>query len=127
MKKIIILSIVLVTLSLFSGISINSNWFFIYQFEFIDYPKIIVADNAKIVKILLWAVVVLAHLGIISLPFITKTTYYNKILFWAPLIYLLGYVFLRAEFIVLLIPFIIIWLIIMRVTQRSAISLKHSV
>jgi hypothetical protein len=119
------LLIVMILLSLFTGMSINRNWFFIFQFEFIDYPDIIKAGHSNMRDNLLWGILLLAHFGIFSLPFLTKVVYFKKLLLWFPIIYLLGYVFLRAEFIILLIPFIILWVITLRlrIKQNKKVSI----
>lgn len=126
MKKIIILLIVMIVLSLFSGISINQNWAFVFQFEFFDYPEILkdgLEDNVR--NIILWIIILLAHIGIVMLPFLTKSHHFNKLLLWFPLVYLLGYVFLSAEFVFLLIPFIIIWGITLRLSKKQNIKGKR--
>ncbi len=126
MKKIIILLTVMIILSFFSGISINRNWFFIFQFELIDFPEMILAGHVRIVKIMLWCLVIISHMGILLLPFVSSTKYFKLALLILPLVYLLSYLFLRAEFLVLLIPFTIIWLITLRVSNRYLKSINRT-
>jgi len=121
MKKIVVLLMVMIALSLFAGMSINQNWFFTYQFEFIDYPAIIRAGHSNMRDNLLWGILLLAHFGIFSLPFLINGRYFKKLLLWLPIIYLLAYLLFQGEFIILLIPFIIIWLITIKVAKRSII------
>jgi len=123
MTKINFLLIVMILLSLFIGMSINRNWFFIYQLEFIDYPEILKdgrEDNVR--NIILWVIILLSHIGIIILPFLTKSRLFSKLLLWFPLIYLLSYVFFRAEVVFLLIPFIIIWVMTLRLCRKQNIN-----
>ncbi|SFA39583.1 hypothetical protein SAMN04488511_101476 [Pedobacter suwonensis] len=123
MTKINFLLIVMILLSLFIGMSINRNWFFIYQLEFIDYPEILKdgrEDNVR--NIILWVIILLSHMGIIILPFLTKSHLFSKSLLWFPLIYLLSYVFFRAEVVFLLIPFIIIWVMTLRLCIKQNIN-----
>ncbi|WP_231424239.1 MULTISPECIES: hypothetical protein [Pedobacter] len=106
--KTIILLILMVLLSLFSGISINGNWGFIYQFEFIDFLQL---RKTGIKDFLIWGIIIVSHIGIISLPFLANNSNFKKMLFYFPLVYLLGYLFIEAGFFILLIPFMILWIV----------------
>ena len=112
----------MILLSLFSGISINRNWGFIYQFEFIDFLQL---RERGFKDFLIWGIVILSHIGIISLPFLVNSIYFKKMLLYFPLIYLLGYLFLEAGFFMLLIPFMIVWIVTMvyhRKTEKKLAS-----
>jgi len=120
--KTIILLVLMILLSLFSGISINRNWGFIYQFEFIDFLQL---RERGFKDFLIWGIVILSHIGIISLPFLVNSIYFKKMLLYFPLIYLLGYLFLEAGFFMLLIPFMIVWIVTMvyhRKTEKKLAS-----
>jgi hypothetical protein len=120
MKKIIPFLICMTVFSCFAGMSINNNWFFTYQFELYDYPDVILARRSNIRDISLWLVLVLSHLGIVLLPFFTRQHSFRKLLLYLPTIYLIAYFLLRPEFLLLLIPFIIIWLLALRRERKLA-------
>lgn len=117
-KKILPLLIAMVLLSCFAGMSINGNWFFTYQFEIFDVPAMIIAGQSDLREIIFWPIVCLAHIGIVVLVFLINSISFRKYLLYLPIIYLGGYLFLRAEFLVLLIPFIICWIIALRIGRK---------
>ncbi|QNR83023.1 hypothetical protein H9N25_13660 [Pedobacter riviphilus] len=120
--KTIILLVLMILLSLFSGISINRNWGFIYQFEFIDFLQL---REREFKDYLIWGIIIVSHVGIISLPFLVKTSYFKKVLLYFPLVYLLGYLLLEAGFFMLLIPFMIVWIVTIvyhRKTEKNLAS-----
>ena len=114
MRKIIPFLIGMTIFSCFAGMSINRNWFFTYQFELFDYPEIILANRSNIRDISLWMILVLSHLGIVLLPFFKRYHSFRKLLLYLPISYLAAYFLLRPEFLFLLIPFIILWLLSLR-------------
>ena len=116
--KIRILLILMLLLSLFSGISINGNWGFVYQFEFIDFLQL---NEIRFRDMLFCIIVIISHVGTAILPFFVEKKYFKKMLFYFPLIYLLGYLFLRPEFLILLIPFIILWVVTITSAKKSVI------
>lgn len=121
--KIRVFLISMILLSLFSGISINNNWGFIYQFEFIDFLQL---HGIRFKEVCFWIIVILSHIGIAALPFFVEHHYFRKMLLYFPMTYLLGYLFLRPEFLFLLIPFIIIWSITMIIAKKSILLSQHN-
>ncbi|RNL54725.1 hypothetical protein D7004_06245 [Pedobacter jejuensis] len=114
--KIIILLTIMILVSLFSGIPINKNWSFVYQFEFLDFPKL---HETSIVDTIIWCTMLLSHIGIIVLPFCIKNKFFKKMLWYFPLTFLLSFLILEAGFFILLIPFMIIWLIALNVSKEG--------
>ena|GEM_PF-1775007 len=106
----------MILLSLFSGISINKNWSFVYQFEFIDFLKL---HETSLIDTLVWCAILLSHIGIIILPFCIGNKYFKKMLWYFPLIFLVGFLILEAGFFILLIPFMIIWLIVLNTSKEG--------
>jgi len=120
MKTNYILLTVLILLSLFFGVSINGQWAFLYQFEFVDMPKM--AETATPFKIAMWIGMLLSHVGIFMLPFITGKPYFRKTLLIFPLAYLLFTALLSFGFIFLLIPFFILWIVTLIYCNRRIIN-----
>lgn len=120
--EIVLLTIVMILLSLFSGIIINGDWVVLYQYEFSFSADML--DNFEVWRLLLWCIGLLAHLGIFVLPFLINSLYFKRMLLYSPLIYVLTYLFLSWKFF-LLIPFMVIWLCTMLVAKRH-LKLKIS-
>ncbi|SFA41222.1 hypothetical protein SAMN04488511_102273 [Pedobacter suwonensis] len=118
MRKISILLFGMIFLSLFVGIPINHNWSFVFQYEFIDFPMMLRLYDVSNREIISWIVVLLSHVGIISLPFFLKRVYFRKMLFYFPFFFLIGFLMLRMEFLFLLLPFLIVWLITLRTEKK---------
>lgn len=112
--KIILLLVLMILLSFFSGISINQQWSFVYQYEFIDFPEIMNKYDLSPRELPAWILVLLSHLGILFLPFSIRLSSFRKLLIWFPLGFLAGYVILQLTIVFLLLPFIIVWVITLR-------------
>jgi hypothetical protein len=122
MKTLIIL---LIIFSIIGGISINGEWSFLYQFEFIDYPKVIATGQENITGIVGWALLLISHCGIVVLPFITRKHYFWAMLVGAPLLFIMAFVAMATVFALLfLAPFILVWIIALALAGNSR-QIKH--
>ncbi|WP_131536138.1 hypothetical protein [Pedobacter nototheniae] len=109
MKGIKLLLVLMIISSLFMGIKIKQ-WGFLFGFEFYEFPvKMLKHESIK--NILAWGVLVFSHTIIFILPFITNKTYFNKALVLAPIIFICAFCILNIGFLILLFPFIIVWII----------------
>jgi hypothetical protein len=127
MKKTLILALLifLVILSLFTGISINNNFVFLYDYTFVAIPKLIFqnyhgeVERLSIFRYIHWILLLLAHIGVISLPFfyLTLRKKFKKLLVYLPLIFLVLQFFVLAVFEFILIPFAIVWLIALKISR----------
>ncbi|MET0572246.1 MAG: hypothetical protein ABWZ79_12530, partial [Pedobacter agri] len=76
---------------------------------------------------LIWGIIILSHIGIIILPFLVNNNNFKKMLFYFPLVYLLGYLLLEAGFFILLTPFMIFWIVTIfyhRKTEKHLADVK---
>jgi len=71
--------------------------------------------------LVLWGMLLISHFGIYCLPFIYKKRYFIWALICVPIVFMVLYILLASVFIIiLLIPFIIVWII--AVTKQSYIQ-----
>ncbi|MBB5638499.1 hypothetical protein HDE68_004431 [Pedobacter cryoconitis] len=109
MKFLLVLMIVF---SFIGGFSINGVWSFLFQFEFIDMLNMIKMGNQSSSEVVAWIAILIGHIGIISLPFLTKNIYFKVVLLSAPLLFILGFIAsVSILAIVFLFPLIITWII----------------
>ena len=128
MKNILIyaLLIILIVLSLFTGLSINGNFSYLYEFAFVSFPEIIISnwhshrDSLNIFQYIHWMLTVIAHIGVIILHFIYFKFKSRKLLIYIPLAFLVMQFFILAIFIFILIPFAIVWLIALVLSSKIA-------
>lgn len=122
---ITILLILLALLSLFTGFSINNRFSFLYQYPFIDGPEMFYGDilrgTVKWAMLIHWLFLFITNLGIIALPFIYMKRYGKKLVFYIPLLFLICEFFYLAIFIFILVPFVILWLIILVIIKKQLV------
>ena len=80
-KNTVILLIIMHLLRLFSGISINRKWGFVFQFEFFDFLQL---RAIGLKHYLSWGIIILSHIGILALPFLRGKRYFAKALLLFP-------------------------------------------
>jgi hypothetical protein len=120
-----ILTILLIIFSIIGGFSINGEWSFLYQFEFIDYPKFISTGQENITGIIGWVLLLIGHCGIIVLPFITRKHYFWPVVVGSPLLFIIAFVAMATVFALLfLAPFILVWIIALALAGNSR-QIKH--
>ncbi len=94
------------------GLHFNGTSNFLYEAEFSNPINAIKDGTLKQAQFALWIMLLIAHIGVVSLPFLTKKSYFKPLLIVNPLAFIIIYILLATVFvIILLIPFIIVWLI----------------
>lgn len=106
-----VLLILMIFLSLFVGISINGVWSSLYNFEFPSVIDMIKTGIFTKIEIIEWALLLVVHMVIVILPFLTKVKYFRHLLMIAPAIFVLLYFIVGGAVAFLLVPFIIVWVI----------------
>ncbi len=94
--------------SLFVGINIKG-WVFLYEFEIGLFKPLLIGNQYgyAVVSVL----VVLSHVLIFCLPFLTQNRHFKKILIVVPIIFAGSFSITSGAVFFLLIPFIIFWII----------------
>lgn len=109
--------------SLFSGLPLNGSWFFGYEFTFVDGPEIFLqqykSGGIHFNNFLNWVGMVVAHLAILSFPFIfNRILYFKILLFIIPLVFLVTQYYVTGPFIFAFFPFILIWWLLLIVKLK---------
>lgn len=91
------------------GIKIKT-WGFLFGFEFFEFPVNMMPHSGG-AEIFLWVILLCSHMAVFSLPFIVRKNYFRAVLISAPLIFVGAYSLLNPGFLLLLIPFIVLWFI----------------
>jgi hypothetical protein len=117
--------------SLFSGLPLNGNWFFGYEFTFVDGPEMFLHQykNSGIhwSNFFNWVVMITTQLSILSFPFVfNKVPYFKLWLFVIPLGFLVTQYHITGPFIFAFCPFILIWLLLLIVKLEKSI-MHHSI
>jgi|GEM_PF-3520481 len=102
----------MILLSLFVGEPTHLGWVFVYNSEFTNVISFLKAGKVPLLMLFIWIMLLIAHAGVISLPFLTSKTYFKNLLYAAPLAFISLYIIgigIIAAF--LLLPFSIVWLI----------------
>ena len=85
---------------------------FLFNAEFTNTFKLIKDGPLAPIHLFVWILLLMSHLIVISLFFLTKKSYFNDLLIVAPLSFVILYIaHASALVIILLIPFIIVWII----------------
>jgi hypothetical protein len=128
-KKTTVLLIILALLGLFTGMNINKNLNFLYQYTLIDGPRMTYTDILKgtvdWVMTIHWIASTFTQLGLVTLPFIYMKKWGKKLVFYVPLLFLICQFFLLAIFIFILIPFVILWLAILFMMKKESMVVAH--
>ncbi len=113
MKALIILMLIL---TIFVGVPTSLGFISLYGMEFDGPISIFKSGNYNSSMAILWILLVLSHVALASLVFLTTKLYFKTILI--PLTFII--VFIVSDFwsFFLLIPFIIVWIIAL-VVQRK--------
>lgn len=115
MKALVFLMIVL---SVFSQINTDIYGLIsLRAIEFLEPISIIRAGEYSLPMVVLWVALLLSHLALISLFFLTKKTYFQDLLTWIPLSFILVFIINSFLSFFLLIPFIIVWIVVL-IKQR---------
>lgn len=117
-----ILIFIMIILSIFMGIPTNLGWFTLYGSE-ISPILMLKAGTFPMHRLPTWILLIISHLGVFSLLFIAKSKYFDQLLFWFPLIFVLLFTLFDFFNLLYLIPFIIFWII----TLVKADKLKNKI
>lgn len=108
MKALIILMLML---SVVVGIPTNIGWFTLHGSEFVG-PLYFLAEGRPESSISpIWFWLIMAHISVFCLPFLTKNPYFSTMLFCFPLLFVLLFILFDFLSAIFLIPFIIVWVI----------------
>jgi len=119
------LIIVLLLLSLFVGIPINGDWNLLYVYEFPAVLGMIARGTFGSVNLILWILLIISQLLILSSVFPLRSAYVKNILIFAPLMVLICYFFLNFIMLVCLIPFVIVWGIILFNLKKTTVAKRN--
>jgi len=120
-----ILIFLMIIFSIITGVTGNLGFISLYNIEFIGPIAILKSGNYNLSMVVLWIVLVLSHLALISLIFLTRSNYFKTLLVWVPLMFLVIFIVFVFWSFFLLIPFIIVWLIaLFKQGRKSSLALK---
>ena len=121
-----ILLILMIILSVAIGVPINGGekgWASLWGAEFSGPVSAIFESGLAeftYAQFILWVLLLIAHIGIVALPFLTRRSYFNLLLVSAPLAFILIYIIYASLFIaILLVPFIIVWIIALIIREKQ--------
>ncbi len=118
MKKLIVL---MLFFSVFMGVSTNIGWISLYGAEFSAPLYSIKSGSFTNLNILHWIVLLLSHILVFSLLFLTKNKFFLLLLVWFPLQFILVFASFNLLASFFLAPFIIVWIIAV-IKQRKLIK-----
>jgi hypothetical protein len=105
-----ILLIVMIFLSIFVGIPTNLGTISLYGSEFLGAISAIKISNITTWELFKWVLLLIAHIGVVCLPFLVKKSYFRDALIIVPSTFILLYILWDLEAAILLVPFIIVWI-----------------
>jgi hypothetical protein len=105
-----ILLIVMILLSIFVGIPTNLGTISLYGSEFLGTISAIKTSNITTWELVKWVLLLIAHIGVVCLPFLVKKSYFRDSLIIVPSTFILLYMLWDLLAAILLVPFIIVWI-----------------
>ncbi len=108
MKRLIFLMLIL---SVFMGVKTNMGWFTLYGAEFLGPISLLKAGLFSNVNKVLWVILIIFHLMVVSLIFLTNKRNFMSMLIWFPLQFIMVYALFDLISTFLLVPFVIAWII----------------
>lgn len=122
-----ILLALMILLSLFVGVPTNIAFFTLYGSEFPGIISMITAGTITTFSLIMWIMLLIAHLMVVSLFFFTKKAFFKTLLVYAPLAFIFFYILLEGPLVLfLLIPFIIVWVVCLYKNKKAQTqSLSH--
>ena len=111
MKVLLVLMILLsivITIPLNGG---DKGWYSLYGAEFTDAFYLIKTGRITVINLIEWIVLLIAHAGVVSLPFFTNKRFFKELLIFVPLFFVMLYAIWNLIIAFLLIPFLIVWII----------------
>lgn len=107
-----VLILLMLFFSVFMGIPTNKAFFSLYGSEFLGVISMIKAGTYPAIQLVCWILLLITHAGMVSLLFLTNKSYFGALLMIIPFLFIFFYIFSTdILIIVLLIPFIIVWII----------------
>ena len=120
MKVSLILTLILIIiLSLVINISFNGTQNSLYGAEFNAPIEMIRAGQFTWFQYIEWIILLITHIMIFALPFLTGKRYFKLLLTCLPLLFIADYILYASVFImVLLLPFIFVWIIALIIANQ---------
>lgn len=115
----------LVILSLFTGLSINGLFVFLYHYAFIAIPEILILSikrgscSLNLLRYIHWILTVFSHITIVLLPFMYYKSNSRRVLIIFPLIFLVLQLWLLNIFGFVLIPFVVVWIVVLYLSRKT--------
>lgn len=106
----IISLVIMALLSFFTGIQTNKGYWSLFRWEFESLAYMSDLEGSILVRtVILSLLVILSHIGVLSLILLTKYRYFEHLLFFLPLAYMTFFALLMPVAVLLLIPFMLTW------------------
>jgi hypothetical protein len=93
------------------GIPTNLGWFSLFGTEFTGPTKMLYNGTFPVYRMPLWILLIISHFGVVSLIFLVDNRYFNQLLIWLPLIFIVLFLVFDLFSIIYLLPFITCWII----------------
>ena len=111
------LLILLILSSLFTGAHLKG-WVSLFEFEIMMFFSLSNNSSVKFVYEALGMIIGISHICVIALPFIVDKSYFKKMLMIAPPLYVASFSVISWYLILVLMPFIVIWLFALRLAIK---------
>ncbi len=92
----------------------------VYDWELTGFS--LIAKDGITLDTAMWLLTIIAHIGILILPFILNKSFYLPLLFLLPLIFVISLVVVNFFLFFALIPFLVLWIIAVRFAIRQVIE-----
>ena len=118
----------MIALSVVVGIPTNLGFISLFGLEILGPLSILKAGRGLSTHVLLFgSILLILHILLISMVFLTKQRYFRSMMIWVPLFFVIFFTIYNFWSLPLLVPFIIVWLIaIFRDRKSSQIALTSS-
>ncbi|MFD2148431.1 hypothetical protein [Mucilaginibacter antarcticus] len=115
-KIILVIFLLLMIASTFIGIPLNGGdkgWIYVYDGELGLFTYTILGSSGKLWRDVLLAIQVITHMALFTLPFLLNYKRFTYLLVSIPLLYLLLQALTFYYLLILLIPFMILWAMVL--------------
>ncbi|MEO8949379.1 MAG: hypothetical protein ABI308_13270 [Mucilaginibacter sp.] len=109
-----ILLFLMILLSIVIAVPVNGGdkgWFSLYETEFTDAIYMIKTGGMELSRFVIWIMLLIVHLSVICLPFLTTRYFFKELLIFSPLVFVILYAIWYLIIAFLLIPFVIVWIV----------------
>ena len=115
----------MVVLSTVTGLPTNLGFISLYGMEFDGPISVFKSGNYNASMLIGWILLILSHIALVSLMFLTSKSYFKTTLIWIPLTFIIFFIVSDFWSFFLLIPFIIVWLIaLFKQSKKSNLATK---